>query len=134
MAPLIYIVLHLQIMPVLKCISEKMSGHSSLMPGLSGHFVRPNRDSYHTHCSQLIFANKKTLDDLKTLCSRSMDLAYAHIPNVNTPLDHMMSCWYFYPARACMNRSYVIGAGVHLYACICFFMYVCMYICDPKKV
>ena len=34
-----------------------------------------------------------------------------------------------YPARACTSRSYVIGAGVHLYI-----LYVCVCVCmTPKK-
>ena len=26
--------------------------------------------------------------------------------------------WEIFPARACASRSYVIGAGVHLYVCV----------------
>ena len=57
-------------------------------------------------------------------------LASLGLPQNTTPHrdDYIyLACIISYPARACVSRSYVIGAGVHL------FIYVYVYICDPPK-
>ena len=68
----------------------------------------------HEHASYFIFCNRNF--------DVFMHLVIQHFtyPNILWPYCVWISDSYciHYPARACTSRSYVVGAGVHLYVCI----------------